>query len=83
MITLYGAKWCPDCTKSKNTLTKYQIPYHYVDLELVPDAAATVEKINDGNQSIPTIVFEDGSILVEPTDQELVTHLREQKLLHE
>ncbi|MEI7652675.1 MAG: glutaredoxin domain-containing protein [bacterium] len=71
MITLYGATWCPDCTRSKAYLDQKKVPYTYVDLELDPTAADTVEKLNKGLQSIPTIVFSDGSILTEPTDSEL------------
>ena len=47
------------------------MPYEYLDLELDPGAADTVEKLNNGLQSIPTFVFSDGSILTEPTDSEL------------
>ncbi len=71
MITLYGAKWCPDCTRSKAFLDSRKVPYTYIDLELDPTAADTVERLNNGLQSIPTIVFGDGSILTEPSDIEL------------
>ena len=70
-ITLYGAHWCPDCRRAKQFLGEHQIPYAWVDIE--QDAAAeqyVIEK-NNGKRIIPTIVFEDGSSLVEPSNAEL------------
>lgn len=47
------------------------VAYHYIDLSVDPSAAETVTKINNGFQSIPTIIFPDGTVLVEPDDDEL------------
>jgi glutaredoxin len=74
-LTLYGAQWCPDCKRSKAYLDERKIDYDYVDLEVVPEAAGIVEKINKGMQSIPTIVFPNGKVLVEPTDEELAAEI--------
>lgn len=74
-ITLYGALWCPDCRRSKAFLTEQRVPFRYVDLEKHPEAVATVHEYNDGKQIIPTIVFPDGSVLVEPSDEELADKL--------
>ena len=74
-ITLYGAHWCPDCRRAKQFLGEHQIPYAWVDIE--QDAAAeqyVIEK-NNGKRIIPTIVFEDGSALVEPSNAELAAKL--------
>ncbi len=70
-ITFYGATWCPDCRRSKEYLDTHNIPYDYIDLETVPEAADEVVRINHGLQSIPTIVFPDGTVLVEPTNAAL------------
>lgn len=70
-ILLYGATWCPDCKRSKAFLTAQRIPFTFIDLEKQPEAAETVRAMNDGKQIIPTIVFPDGSYLVEPSDEEL------------
>jgi mycoredoxin len=43
----------------------------------VPEAAEVVEKINNGLQSIPTIMFDDGSVLTEPSDPVLKAKLIE------
>ena len=74
-ITLYGATWCPDCRRSKKFLAEQRVAYNYVDLEEHPEATAVVEQYNDGKRIIPTIVFGDGSILVEPSNGELADKL--------
>lgn len=75
MITLYGAQWCPDCRRSKAFLSDQRIPYRYVDLEANPDEVRTVLDLNDGKQIIPTIVFEDGTHVAEPSNAELADRL--------
>lgn len=75
-IIFYGADWCPDCRRSKQFLDGRGVAYEYINIEEDPDAAEKVDKINNGNQSIPTIVFPDGKILIEPSDKELEKALR-------
>jgi thioredoxin reductase (NADPH) len=74
-ITLYGAHWCPDCRRSKQFLGEHQIPYNWVDIEEDPAAERFVIEKNDGKRIIPTIVFEDDSFLVEPSNAELAAKL--------
>lgn len=74
-IILYGAAWCPDCRRSKAFLADQRIAYTYVDLEVHPAEIQTVQALNGGKQSIPTIVFPDGSYLAEPSDEELAEKL--------
>ena len=74
-ITVYGANWCGDCRRAKKFLGEQRIHYNWVDIEQHPEAQKTVEDYNDGKRIIPTIVFEDGSILVEPSNAELATKL--------
>lgn len=75
MIKLYGANWCPDCRRSKAFLTEQGVPFEYVDLEKTPEATAIVEELNNGKRIIPTIIFDDGEILVEPSNEELADKL--------
>lgn len=70
-IKFYGATWCPDCSRSKAFLDERNVEYEYINIEEVPGAAEEVEKINNGYRSIPTIIFPDGRILVEPSNEEL------------
>ena len=74
-ITVYGAPWCPDCRRSKQFLGEQRLPYSWVDIDQDEAGRAYVQEANDGKQIIPTILFEDGSILVEPTNAELATKL--------
>lgn len=74
-ITVYGANWCPDCRRAKKFLGEQQIEYKWVDIERDPQAVAYVERVNNGKRMIPTIVFGDGSILVEPSNADLATKL--------
>lgn len=75
IITVYGANWCPDCRRSKQFLGEQRIKYNWVDLEKQPEAMALVQRLQGGRQSIPTIVFPDGGVLVEPSNAELARKL--------
>jgi len=74
-ITVYGAHWCPDCRRSKQFLGEHQIPYNWVNIEEDSEAEKFVTEKNNGKRIIPTIVFADGTFLVEPTNAELATKL--------
>jgi len=74
-IVVYSTVWCPDCKRAKKFFGEQRIPYVNVDIEQDPEAMAFVEKVNNGKRIIPTIVFPDGSILVEPSNAELASHL--------
>lgn len=70
-ITFYGAIWCDDCRRAKQYLDDHGVRYDYLDIDEDQEAAKKVIEINKGLQSIPTIVFPDGEILVEPSNKEL------------
>ncbi len=74
-IVMYGASWCADCRRSKNLLDSKNIQYEFIDIDAVPGAADKVAEINDGRKSIPTILFPDGGVLVEPSNDELSAYL--------
>lgn len=75
-ITLYGTVWCSSTWFARSLLDERQIPYQWVDIDQDSQAAAYVEEINKGYRSVPTIIFSDGSILVEPSQSELVCKLK-------
>ncbi|HEX9839963.1 MAG TPA: FAD-dependent oxidoreductase [Anaerolineales bacterium] len=74
-VTVYGAYWCPDCRRAKKFLGEQFIPYRWVDIEQDKEGEGYVLQKNDGKRIIPTIVFEDDSFLVEPTNAELARKL--------
>ncbi len=75
IIILYGNNWCFDSRRARRVLDKNQIPYRYIDIDKDPEGRKFVEQTNHGYCSVPTIVFTDGSILVEPDDTELLAKL--------
>ena len=74
-ITVYGSSWCSDCKRAKRFLGDQQVEYKWVDVEQDDKARLFVEEHNDGKTLIPTIVFDDGTILVEPSNAELAQKL--------
>ena len=70
-IVMYTTSWCPDCHRAKYVLNEYGIEYENIDVEANAEGLAFVKEINNGNRVVPTIVFPDGSILVEPSNRAL------------
>ena len=70
-IILYGTAWCFETRQARSYLDRNQIPYRYIDINKNQDACIYVESVNHGYRSVPTILFPDGSILVEPLETEL------------
>ncbi len=74
-IKLYGTNWCSDCKRSKKFLGEQRVHYEYINIEEDMDGQAFVQKVQNGGLTIPTIVFEDSSLLIEPSNAELATKL--------
>jgi mycoredoxin len=70
-IVMYSTRYCSDCLRAKAFFEANNISYIPVSLEGNPDATEFVMKMNNGYRSVPTIVFPDGTVLVEPSWQEL------------
>jgi mycoredoxin len=70
-ITMYGAEWCGDCRRSQRLLNELGVEYSYINIEEVPGSADKVVEINGGAQSIPVVMFSDGTHLTEPSDPDL------------
>jgi mycoredoxin len=75
-IVMYGTTWCGDCVRSKRVFEKFRVPFQYIDIEENKEAVAYVLKVNKGHRVVPTIVFPDGAVLVEPSDQELEAQIQ-------
>ncbi len=72
-IKMYVTTWCGDCRIAKRWFDAHSIPYEYINIEEDDKAAEFIMCVNRGMRSVPTIVFPDGSILVEPTTRELAS----------
>jgi mycoredoxin len=66
-FTLYSTPWCGYCHRLKGQLQREGITFDEVDIEAQPAAALIVEKANNGNQTVPTLVFADGTALTNPS----------------
>ncbi len=70
-IIVYGTWWCGDCSRVRRYFDRHQIDYTWIDIDKDRTGEAFVLDTNHGMRSVPTIVFPDGSILVEPSEKEL------------
>lgn len=68
IITIFGTGWCGDCTRARRFFDKNNIDYKWVDVDSDEIGEEFVLSTNKGMRSVLTILFVDGSILVEPTD---------------
>lgn len=66
-FTMYSTPWCGYCKRLKSQLDREGIVFDVVDIEQQPEAAAIVESANNGNQTVPTLVFADGTAQTNPS----------------
>lgn len=76
-IAMYATTWCSDCRFAKRWLDSHNIAYDYINIEENEQAAEYVMKVNRGARTVPTIIFPDGSILVEPNARDLASKFPE------
>ena len=75
-IKVYGTSWCGDTRRARTLFQEQGIAYEWIDISSDAEAASFVERVNNGYRSVPTIVFPDGDILVEPPIAALIEKLR-------
>lgn len=73
--TIYGAHWCPDCRRCKTFMGEHGVPYRWLDILEHPELTREILEKTDGKRVLPTIVFEDGEVLLRPTNVELARKL--------
>ncbi len=66
-VTMYTTPWCGYCHRLKGQMDREGIAYDIVDIEEHPEAAELVEKVNHGNQTVPTLVYPDGTAQTNPS----------------
>jgi mycoredoxin len=66
-VTMYCTPWCGYCMRLKGQMDREGIRYEVIDIERHPEAAEVVERVNDGHQTVPTVVFADGSAQTNPS----------------
>ncbi|MGH2516514.1 MAG: glutaredoxin family protein [Ktedonobacterales bacterium] len=72
---MYTTRWCGDCRRAKRLFAAQNVPFTEVDIEDVEAAAELVMRVNDGQRRVPTILFPDGTKLVEPSNATLEAKL--------
>ena len=66
-FTMYSTPWCGYCHRLKSQLDRAGIEFEDIDIEQQPEAAQIVERVNSGNQTVPTLVFPDGTAMTNPS----------------
>ena len=74
-IVMYSTTWCGYCRRLKTQLDSEGIGYTEVNIEETPGTAEFVESVNGGNQTVPTVVFPDGSAATNPSLAEVKQRL--------
>ncbi len=74
-IKMYTTQWCPDCWRAKSVMQDQGVTFEEIDIEDDEDAQDLVQRLNNGNLSVPTILFPDGDVLTEPSTTTLMTKL--------
>ena len=74
-LTMYSTTWCGYCQRLKAQLTREGVEFVEVDIEQDPEAAAFVESVNGGNQTVPTVLFPDGSVATNPSLKDVQARL--------
>jgi mycoredoxin len=70
-IIVYATEWCYDCRRARRFFDKHQIAYTWINIDRDPEGEQRVLSVNQGMRSVPTIIFQDGSVLVEPSEEQL------------
>ena len=76
-LTMYTTPWCGYCRRLKSQLAREGIEMAEVDIEREPDAAEFVMTVNGGYQTVPTLLFADGSTLTNPSVRAVKQRLQE------
>jgi len=74
-VTMYSTTWCGYCRRLKTQMDREGIGYDEVNIEDVPEAADYVMAVNGGNQTVPTVVFPDGTAATNPSMAEIRSRL--------
>jgi mycoredoxin len=74
-VVMYSTPWCGYCKRLAAQMTRAGVPYTVIDIEQDPKSAEFVMSVNGGNQTVPTVVFPDGSALTNPSLAEVQQRL--------
>jgi mycoredoxin len=75
VLTVYSTTWCGYCVRLKKQLDREGISYTSVDIEQDPAAEEIVKTVNNGNATVPTVAFPDGTTMTNPSIREVTEKL--------
>ena len=70
-IKMYGTSWCKDCIRARAYLDENGIGSAWTDVDEETEFVSLIKGLNIGTQRVPTILFPDGSVLIEPSNEQL------------
>ena len=76
-FTMYSTPWCGYCHRLKGQMEREGIAFEVIDIEQQPEAAEIVERVNNGNQTVPTLVYADGTAQTNPSLAQVKAKLEE------
>ena len=74
-ITMFSTVWCGYCKRLKKQLEAKGIGYTEINIEDTPGTAELVEKLNNGNQTVPTVIYPDGTAATNPSLKDVMDKL--------
>lgn len=77
MFTVYSTPWCGYCVRLKRQLDREGVTYREVDIEQDPSAEQLVMQANGGNATVPTLIFDDGSTLTNPSVKQVLAKIEQ------
>lgn len=77
MFTVYSTPWCGYCVRLKRQLDREGVSYREVDIEQDPSAEKLVMQANGGNATVPTLIFDDGTSLTNPSVKQVLAKIEQ------
>jgi len=74
-VTMFTTSWCGYCKNLKKQMDKAGVSYTEINIEEVEGTAELVASVNGGNQTVPTLLFPDGSTATNPSLAEVQSRL--------
>jgi mycoredoxin len=77
VFTVYSTTWCGYCVRLKRQLDREGVVYAEVDIEQDPSAEELVKRANGGDATVPTLIFDDGSALTNPSVKQVLAKVQQ------
>ena len=74
-LIVYGTDWCLPAVRLANFLREHEVAFDWVDVDDSREADEQVRSLNQGNRTVPTVVFADGSVLTDPAPETVAAKL--------